>query len=366
MADVNRLRIVRRLAHGEATVAELIAHVGLSQPLVSWHLGRLRAAGVVETRRRGRETICRLREEAFTEFAARERAILGVDRLTPMTISNESRGRIKKIFEPIALGMGRVGPDTRRADAHRLRDHRGRCRARWPPSCGSSAGSSSSSAVSSTCSTARSPGRPARSARSARSWTRSSTAGARRSSTSAIAWGGVLAGSDPVAILAVGGPRCGVHGQLHAGQVRRPRLHAGTGMAAVGVMPREIRLVILSLGLVLAGATANLTILAAALAIIAIGADHHGHPADPPRPQPGQVGRHHPATSKGARSNRREQATARTARTGRRPATPGPEPAVARTARSGSPSSASATARAASSRAATTTRTPRRTTSSRA
>ena len=26
-----------------------------------------------------------------------------------MTISNESRGRIKKVFEPIALAMGRVG-----------------------------------------------------------------------------------------------------------------------------------------------------------------------------------------------------------------------------------------------------------------
>jgi DNA-binding transcriptional ArsR family regulator len=77
MADVNRLRIVRRLAGGEATVAELIAHVGLSQPLVSWHLGRLRAAGVVVTRRQGRETVCRLREEAFAEFAARERAVLG-------------------------------------------------------------------------------------------------------------------------------------------------------------------------------------------------------------------------------------------------------------------------------------------------
>jgi ArsR family transcriptional regulator, cadmium/lead-responsive transcriptional repressor len=77
MADVNRLRIVRRLADGEATVAQLIAHVGLSQPLVSWHLGRLRAAGVVETRRQGRETVCRLREEAFVEFAARERAVLG-------------------------------------------------------------------------------------------------------------------------------------------------------------------------------------------------------------------------------------------------------------------------------------------------
>ena len=77
MADVNRLRIVRRLAKGAATVAELTAHVGLSQPLVSWHVGRLRAAGVVVTRRNGRETVCSLRPEAFDEFAAQERAVLG-------------------------------------------------------------------------------------------------------------------------------------------------------------------------------------------------------------------------------------------------------------------------------------------------
>jgi ArsR family transcriptional regulator, arsenate/arsenite/antimonite-responsive transcriptional repressor len=78
MADVNRLRIVRRLATGAATVAELTAHVGLSQPLVSWHVGRLRAAGVVVTTRNGRETVCSLRPEAFDEFAAHERAVLGV------------------------------------------------------------------------------------------------------------------------------------------------------------------------------------------------------------------------------------------------------------------------------------------------
>ena len=48
LADVNRLRIVRRLAEAEATVAELVDQVGLSQPLVSWHLGRLRAAGLVD------------------------------------------------------------------------------------------------------------------------------------------------------------------------------------------------------------------------------------------------------------------------------------------------------------------------------
>jgi ArsR family transcriptional regulator len=78
LADVNRLRIVRRLAEGDATVTELIEHVGLSQPLVSWHLGRLRAAGLVETRRSGRETVCRLVAEAFESFAARERSALGL------------------------------------------------------------------------------------------------------------------------------------------------------------------------------------------------------------------------------------------------------------------------------------------------
>ena len=78
LADVNRLRIVRRLAGGEASVTELIEHVGLSQPLVSWHIGRLRVAGLIETRRNGRETLCRLRPEAFEAFAARQRLVLGL------------------------------------------------------------------------------------------------------------------------------------------------------------------------------------------------------------------------------------------------------------------------------------------------
>jgi DNA-binding transcriptional ArsR family regulator len=78
LADVNRLRIVRRLAAAEATVAELVAQVGLSQPLVSWHVGRLRAAGLIVTRRIGRETFCRLRPEAFDAFAARQADILGI------------------------------------------------------------------------------------------------------------------------------------------------------------------------------------------------------------------------------------------------------------------------------------------------
>jgi DNA-binding transcriptional ArsR family regulator len=59
-------------------VTDLIEEVGLSQPLVSWHIGRLRTAGLVGTRRNGRETVCSLRADAFETFVARERAILGL------------------------------------------------------------------------------------------------------------------------------------------------------------------------------------------------------------------------------------------------------------------------------------------------
>lgn len=83
LADVNRLRIVQRLAAGEATVSELIEQVGLSQPLVSWHIARLRVAGLVETRRAGRETVSRLVPEAFEAFAAHEKRVLGLSAAGP-------------------------------------------------------------------------------------------------------------------------------------------------------------------------------------------------------------------------------------------------------------------------------------------
>jgi ArsR family transcriptional regulator len=81
LADVNRLRIVQRLVRGPATVGELIDTVGLSQPLVSWHVSRLKAAGVVETKRTGREVFCQLRPNVFDEVAACERILLGLANL---------------------------------------------------------------------------------------------------------------------------------------------------------------------------------------------------------------------------------------------------------------------------------------------
>ncbi|MFI5254566.1 MAG: ArsR/SmtB family transcription factor [Candidatus Limnocylindrales bacterium] len=77
LADVTRLRIVQRLAGSPATVTELIAHVDLSQPLVSWHLRILKSSGLVEARRQGREVICTLRRDALDRLARRQGEMLG-------------------------------------------------------------------------------------------------------------------------------------------------------------------------------------------------------------------------------------------------------------------------------------------------
>ena len=80
LADVNRLRIIQRLSRGDASVTDLIGEVGLSQPLVSWHVRSLKVAGLVDTRRKGRETLVRLRADAWESFVERERAVLGFAR----------------------------------------------------------------------------------------------------------------------------------------------------------------------------------------------------------------------------------------------------------------------------------------------
>lgn len=51
LANEHRLMILCQLADGERGVGELVQAVGLSQSAVSQHLARLRAEGIVATRR---------------------------------------------------------------------------------------------------------------------------------------------------------------------------------------------------------------------------------------------------------------------------------------------------------------------------
>ena len=69
LGDETRLNMIGLLAEiGPMPVNRLSKEVGLSQPLISWHLRILRLAGVVDTQRQGRTTICRLRTAAFEEL----------------------------------------------------------------------------------------------------------------------------------------------------------------------------------------------------------------------------------------------------------------------------------------------------------
>ena len=69
VGDLSRMRIVRHLAsQGEISVSELAQRLVMSQPLVSWHLRILRRAGLLGTRRDGRQVYCSLVTARIAEF----------------------------------------------------------------------------------------------------------------------------------------------------------------------------------------------------------------------------------------------------------------------------------------------------------
>lgn len=70
MSNPVRRKLLRRLAHGEATVGELGSPLAMSAPAVSRHLRVLEAAGLVERHRNGRVHHIRLQRRALAPAAA--------------------------------------------------------------------------------------------------------------------------------------------------------------------------------------------------------------------------------------------------------------------------------------------------------
>ena len=188
-----------------------------------------------------------------------------------MTISNESRGRIKKVFEPIALAMGRVGltPNGLTLIGFGISIAGALLLVAQLWVIGGIVVFIGGAFDMFDGTLARATGKV-------------SPFGAFMDSVFdrwgeavvylGIAWGAVLADADTVAILATAALGAAFMVSYTRAKSEGLGFSPGIGMAAIGVMPREIRLIVLSLGLIVAGATANLTILSAALAIIAIGA----------------------------------------------------------------------------------------------
>ena len=68
LADETRQRIMERLCCNELCVNDLVAELGnVSQPTVSHHLQILKAAGLVETRREGKQVFYTLKQDAIAD-----------------------------------------------------------------------------------------------------------------------------------------------------------------------------------------------------------------------------------------------------------------------------------------------------------
>lgn len=69
LADRKRFQILRYLAqHDEVAVSDLGTQLHMSQPLISWHLRKMRRIGLVTTRRAGRMVLCSLNRPVLRHY----------------------------------------------------------------------------------------------------------------------------------------------------------------------------------------------------------------------------------------------------------------------------------------------------------
>jgi DNA-binding transcriptional ArsR family regulator len=77
LANPTRLAILAELTEGELGGSELARRLKLSQPLLSWHLRVMRRAGLIATRRAGRELLCSLDRRAIRDYQERFNQFIG-------------------------------------------------------------------------------------------------------------------------------------------------------------------------------------------------------------------------------------------------------------------------------------------------
>lgn len=83
LGDKNRLRILATLARAETCVCDLIDQLDLPQPLVSYHLRKLRDAGLVRGRRQAQWIYYSLDPEAWRRLVAPLAGLFPLGELPP-------------------------------------------------------------------------------------------------------------------------------------------------------------------------------------------------------------------------------------------------------------------------------------------
>ena len=105
LCDGTRLRLLLMLAtRGEQNVAQLCQALGMPQPTVSHHLGILRRARLVRTRRQGREIHYRLDDSATPVGAGALRLTIGGATLLVETARRAAGGRGAGLIFAAATG----------------------------------------------------------------------------------------------------------------------------------------------------------------------------------------------------------------------------------------------------------------------
>jgi len=103
LSDATRLEILDLLRHGEKTVAELMASLGLRQNNVSQHLAYLRRVGAVEGERRGTYVYYRLAMPALLEACEAVRAALA----QRMAARADEAASLRRALTPASAASGR-------------------------------------------------------------------------------------------------------------------------------------------------------------------------------------------------------------------------------------------------------------------
>lgn len=83
LSDRNRLRILSVLARSETCVCDLISELELPQPLISYHLRKLRDAGIVQARRDAQWIYYSLDPDAWRQLTAAIADVFGTSTLPP-------------------------------------------------------------------------------------------------------------------------------------------------------------------------------------------------------------------------------------------------------------------------------------------
>ena len=101
LANPTRLAIVSLLARRDMAGSELARKLKLSQPLLSWHLRVMRRAGLIATRRAGREVLCSLDRAGIRAYQARFNQLIGHDGTAGKLAAEPATGPMKETANAI-------------------------------------------------------------------------------------------------------------------------------------------------------------------------------------------------------------------------------------------------------------------------